>query len=110
VDLVRDLARANPQRDPIARRWLHSIPEDLPVIAVVTLDPYWYPAWVTYATHGTPHDYDSHVPIIFYGPQFRAGRHDMFVRTVDIAPTLAWITNTAPLDRLDGQVLWQALR
>jgi hypothetical protein len=110
VDLVRDLARADPQRDPIARRWLHSIPEDLPVIAVVTLEPYWYPASITYATHGTPHDYDSHVPIIFYGAQFRAGRHEMFVRTVDIAPTLAWITNTTPLDRLDGQVLWQALR
>ncbi len=110
VDLVSDLERANPNRDAVARRWLNSIPPDLPVGAVVTLEPYWYPAWITYATHGTPHDYDSHVPIIFYGPQFQQGRHTGFVRTVDIAPTLAWITGTIATDQLDGQVLWRALR
>ncbi len=110
VDLVRDLVRADTSRDVIARRWLNVIPDDLPVAMVYTLEPYWYPAWITYATHGTPHPYDSHVPIVFHGPQFRPGRYDAFVRTVDIASTLAWVTATQPADRLDGRVLWQALR
>lgn len=110
VDLMSDLARADTTRDVIARRWLHAIPADLPVAIVITLQPYWYPAWITYASHGTPHIYDSHVPIIFYGPQFRRGRYDTFVRTVDIAPTLAWVTATRPAERLDGRVLWQSVR
>lgn len=110
VDLMSDLQKANSSRDAVARRWLNSIPSDLPVAAVITLEPYWYPAWITYATHGTPHDYDSHVPIIFYGAQFQQARHSGFVRTVDIAPTLAWITGTIATDRLDGQVLWRAVR
>ena len=35
----------------------------------------------------------------------RPGRHADFVRTVDIAPTLADIAGTKPLEKLDGVVL-----
>jgi hypothetical protein len=110
VDLVADLARADTTRDVIARRWYHSLPPDLPVAAVVTLQPYFYWSGVTYPTHGTPHDYDAQVPIILHGPAFRPGRHDQFVRVVDIAPTLAAALGVAPTERLDGRVLTQAAR
>jgi arylsulfatase A-like enzyme len=50
------------------------------------------------------------VPLIFYGAGVRPGRHDEFVRTVDIAPTLAAIAGVAPMERLDGVVLRAALR
>jgi arylsulfatase A-like enzyme len=62
------------------------------------------------ATHGSPYDYDSHVPLIFYGPPFRSGRYAEFVRTVDLAPTLAAVAGVRPLERLDGVVLKQAIR
>ena len=109
VDLVRDLARADTTKDAIARRWLHMLPADLPVEVVVTLRPYDY--WSqSNATHGTPHDYDAHVPVLFYGQPFKPGKYDEFVRVVDMAPTLAAVLKTAPLEKLDGHVLRSALR
>lgn len=109
VDLVRDLARADTTKDAIARRWLHMLPPDLPVEAVVTLQPYDYWGQGS-ATHGTPHDYDAHVPVIFYGRPFKAGRFDEFARVVDMAPTLASVLDTPPLERLDGHVLRSSIR
>jgi len=42
------------------------------------------------ATHGSPHPYDTHVPILVYGPKWvKAGRVDSAVEVADIAPTLA---------------------
>jgi predicted AlkP superfamily pyrophosphatase or phosphodiesterase len=110
VDLVRDLATADTARDYVARRWLHTLPPDLPAAAVVTLQPYVYWAGVTYATHGTPHDYDARVPVILYGPEIKPGRYDVFARVVDLAPTLALLTGVTPTERLDGRVLQEALK
>jgi arylsulfatase A-like enzyme len=49
-------------------------------------------------THGSPHPYDTQVPILMYGPRWIApGRVDASVHVVDIAPTLAqWLGVTAP--------------
>ncbi|HKO14769.1 MAG TPA: alkaline phosphatase family protein [Gemmatimonadaceae bacterium] len=110
VDLVRSLASADTTRDAVARRWYHMLSPDLPVELVVTLEPYAYWAGVTYATHGTPHDYDAHVPVLFYGPPFRPGMYDEPARVVDIAPTLARVLGVLPLERLDGRVLTYVLR
>ncbi|MDQ6926862.1 MAG: alkaline phosphatase family protein [Candidatus Eremiobacteraeota bacterium] len=109
VDRVRDLARDSAS-NPISRRWLHMVSPDLPVEYVATLSPYSVWGSVTYAEHGTPHDYDTHVPVIFYGPPFRPGRYPEFARVVDMAPTLAWIAHVTPSDRLDGRVLRAAIR
>jgi arylsulfatase A-like enzyme len=109
VDLVRDLARADTVKDAIARRWLHMLPPDLPVEVVVTLRPYDY-WWSGAATHGTPHDYDAHVPVLFYGAPFKPGKYDEFARVVDMAPTLAAVLGTTPLERLDGRILRSAIR
>lgn len=50
--------------------------------------PYWL-ASRQGTSHGTPFSYDTHVPLIFYGPGIRPGPYDENVRTADIAPTLA---------------------
>lgn len=110
ADAMTDLARADTVRDTIARRWLHSIPGDLNVGVVITLDPYVYWGAGLYATHGTPHDYDARVPIIFYGREFSTGRFDAPARVVDMAPTLAAMLGVAPLERLDGRVLTRAIK
>jgi len=44
-------------------------------------------------THGSPYEYDSHVPLIFWGARIKAGRFDTPQRTVDLAPTLAHLLN-----------------
>jgi hypothetical protein len=102
-------SRAN-DRDTIGRRWRHMVPVDLPVEAVITLVPYAASGRATYAQHGSPHDYDAHVPLILFGDWFKPGKYNAMVRVVDIAPTLAHIANVPPTERVDGRVLLPALK
>jgi predicted AlkP superfamily pyrophosphatase or phosphodiesterase len=53
------------------------------------------------AQHGTAHDYDRRVPIIFWGPWKGEQRMDP-ASTVDIAPTLANEFKIKPEEQLDG--------
>lgn len=110
AELVPDLVRGDTVNDAVTRRWLHMLPGDLPCYATVTLRPGF--AWGTrvYGRHGSPHDDDARVPIIFYGPPFRPGRSAEFARTVDIAPTLARALRVNPTEPLDGRVLTSAFR
>lgn len=111
ADLMSEITKRDTVRDAIARRWYHSIPPDLPVGAVVTLEPGVYPGAVGGAvfSHGTPHDPDAHVPVMFYGPPFKPGRYEMFARVVDMAPTLAAVVGVTPTETLDGRVLREAI-
>jgi hypothetical protein len=109
ADRMRDIRRADFALDPIARRWAHQLPANSPIELVVTLTK--YSVWVPYpATHGSPHDLDAHVPIIFYGPGFKPGRYRTFARVVDMAPTLAQVLGVKPMEKLDGVVLMEAVR
>ncbi len=110
VDRPSELARRDTVRDHIARRWLHMFDSDNDAALVITLTPYSYWGAGTYATHGTPHDYDARVPIIFLGPPFRTGMHHQTARVVDMAPTLARALGLTPAERLDGVVLGAALK
>jgi hypothetical protein len=109
VDRVRDLAAQDTARDAVSRRWAHMIPPDSPVEYVVTPREGAYPASAKVAEHGLPYDDDAHVPVIFYGPWFRAGRFAERALVVDMAPTLAYVAGVPPTERLDGHVLTQAL-
>ncbi len=109
VDRWSDLTRRTDSDDVIGRRWVHQFPRESPIGLVVTLIP-GSVYGMSIATHGTPHAYDSHVPLIFYGSAVSAGSHPEFVRTVDIAPTIAAMLGVRPLERLDGVVLRAVLR
>ena len=109
VDRLRDLLRGDTVGDPITRRWSHQIPQNYPVELVITLHPGSIWAGIV-ATHGSPHDNDTNVPIVFYGPGFAPGRYTDFVRTVDIGPTLARRLGVTPLEKLDGVPLTKALK
>jgi predicted AlkP superfamily pyrophosphatase or phosphodiesterase len=103
VDRFRALL-ADTASDVIARRWAHQFPATSNVEAVITLDP--LSTWGgNIASHGSPRDYDSHVPLIFSGFGVAPGARTQFVRTVDLAPTLAQLLGVKPQEPTDGVAL-----
>lgn len=103
VDRPADLAHADTVHDAVARRWVHMIPSDYPADLVISLAPYGYYSNVRMATHGTPNDYDAHVPEIFYGPWFKPGQYAQRALVADMAPTLAAVARATPTEKLDGR-------
>jgi predicted AlkP superfamily pyrophosphatase or phosphodiesterase len=57
------------------------------------------------AVHGTPYEYDTHVPIIFFGAGVRHGRYAQAVAPNDIAPTLSDIIGVAVPSSAVGHVI-----
>ena len=55
----------------------------------VLLEPYWIRGGGTGATHGTPYNYDSHIPLVFMGPGVRPGTYYTTAVLNDLAPTVA---------------------
>ena len=55
------------------------------------------PDWVDYhktgTTHGSPYNYDTHVPLIFYGWNIKQGSSSEQVYITDVAATLAMMLN-----------------
>ncbi len=69
------------------------------------------PGWMgtsssSVTTHGSPHAYDTHVPLLVYGPRWvRPARVDGRVEIVDIAPTLARFLGVAVPSASEGRLL-----
>jgi arylsulfatase A-like enzyme len=61
-------------------------------------------------THGTPFNYDTHIPVIFMGAGIKAGQYFEKIAVNDIAPTLAAIVGVEQPSGSVGRVLqemWQ---
>ena len=57
------------------------------------------------ASGGSPYDYDRWVPLLFWGAGVPHGMSDQRARTVDLAPTLAWLAGVPVPDGRDGRPL-----
>jgi predicted AlkP superfamily pyrophosphatase or phosphodiesterase len=75
---------------------------------VVIEEPYWMQTQHG-TTHGTPFGYDSHVPVIFMGPNVKPGRYDGKIAPNDIAPTLATMLDVETPSGAMGRVLVEML-
>ena len=71
------------------------------------LKPYWmFASSANVTTHGSPHEYDTHVPILLYGPRWvKPARVDSRVEVVDLAPTLARWLGVPPPAAAEGKLL-----
>lgn len=63
----------------------------------------------TGTTHGTPHRYDTHVPVVFWGAHLKSKRIEDPISTVDIAPTLAKVLGIDYPSSVDGKPLSQII-
>jgi arylsulfatase A-like enzyme len=74
----------------------------------IVSEPYWlFEASGT--SHGTPYNYDSHVPVVFMGPGIKPGRYNTKAAVNDIAPTLATLLDIETPSGASGRVLAEAL-
>jgi hypothetical protein len=74
----------------------------------VLQDPY-YLFDAAGTTHGTPYDYDNHVPVIFLGPRIKPGQYSTRIAVNDIAPTLAAILEIEQPSGSIGRILSEIL-
>lgn len=75
----------------------------------IVLDPYWIRG-SSGTTHGTPYNYDSHIPLIFMGNSIRPGRYYRSVALNDVAPTLAAILDIETPSGSVGRVLEELIQ
>ena len=95
------LPAGTPYLEQVRKDYYAARSPDLLVVA----RPYWM-FGAAPATHGSPHAYDRHVPILFYGPRWvSTGRVDAPVEVADIAPTLARMLGIAAPPASEGKVL-----
>jgi len=95
-------------QDPVGVRMRNGFNQARSGNVIVMLDPYWMVSR-SGTTHGTPFDYDTHVPVLFLGPRVRAGRYNANVMVNDIAPTLATMLDVETPSGSIGRVLDEML-
>ena len=63
------------------------------------------------ATHGSPYNYDTSVPMMFHGKAWiRPGKYPRAAAVADIAPTLAYLLEIRPPPGSEGRVLEEILK
>ena len=60
--------------------------------------------------HGSPYDYDRHVPLFLMGPGIKAGRYDLPAEPEDLAPTLGTLIGLEMPTEPDSRLLQEALQ
>lgn len=87
--------------DAMRRSWNAEISGDVQYV----LKPFWMFGSAG-ATHGSPYEDDTHVPLLLWGPRWlRAGRSVQTVDLVDVAPTVAALLRIPPPAGSEGRPL-----
>jgi predicted AlkP superfamily pyrophosphatase or phosphodiesterase len=104
-----DLETGRVQQDAIGRAMTLQFfgPRSGDVFAVT--EPY-YMFDASGTTHGTPYDYDTHVPLMILGPGIKPGVYSRNVAINDVAPTLAAILGIETPSGSVGHVLMEVMQ
>jgi hypothetical protein len=103
AQLTSRSAKGQAYFEEVLRTWHPEVSGDVEFV----LRPYWVMlSSSTGTTHGSPHAYDTHVPVAFYGPAWvKPGRRDGRIEIADIAPTLAAILGVPAPAASEGRAL-----
>ena len=102
-----ELEARRPTDDPVARAVGLSHYPGRSGDLIVVPKPYWVLGNAA-TMHGTLHEYDRRVPIIFFGKGIKPGEYFQPATPADIAPTLAFLSGIT-LAQPDGRVLTEVL-
>jgi predicted AlkP superfamily pyrophosphatase or phosphodiesterase len=95
---------------PVARRVMNGFNRKYAGDVWLITRPYWFFQEGDVATtHGSPYNYDTHVPVILFGANVRPGRYNADCSPSDIAPTIAALLGIEPPSNRTGRVLVEAL-
>ena len=92
-------------RDPVSDMVVNGFFAPREPNLVVILEPFDLMNATPRASHGTPFNYDTHVPVIFMGNGIKPGHYYGRIAVNDIAPTLAAITGVLEPSGSVGRVL-----
>ena len=102
------LLRAEVASDLIGSRVLRGFNAQRSGDLEIILEPYWM-RQATGTTHGSPYNYDAHIPLILMGRGVKPGRYAGHVALNDLAPTLATLIEVDAPNGSSGRVLTEAL-
>ena len=103
------LQRGQVSSDRIAQRVLRGFNAQRSGDLEIILEPYWM-RQATGTTHGTPYNYDAHIPLILMGARIKPGEYSDHVALNDLAPTIATLLSVEIPAGSSGRVLTEALR
>jgi predicted AlkP superfamily pyrophosphatase or phosphodiesterase len=103
-----DLQRGNVPNDRIGSRVLRGFNAQRSGDLEIILEPFWM-RQAQGTTHGTPYNYDAHIPLILFGPPIRPGEYSDHVALNDLAPTLATLLRVEIPAGSSGRVLTEAI-
>ncbi len=108
--VVEDLGRKRASElTELERAVARSVYEDRNGEVYLHLERNWYRTKAA-AGHGSTHNYDTHVPVVFAGPPFKEGTYGERIDMTDVAPTLSEALNVGPPPESSGRVLKKALQ
>jgi len=102
------LLRAEVAKDLVGSRVLRGFNAQRSGDLEIILEPYWM-RQATGTTHGSPYNYDAHIPLIVMGHGVKAGTYADRVALNDLAPTLATLIEVDAPAGSAGRVLTEAL-
>jgi predicted AlkP superfamily pyrophosphatase or phosphodiesterase len=75
----------------------------------IVLDPFWIRSG-SGTTHGSPYNYDTHIPLIFMGPGIKPGRYYKAVALNDAAPTISALLDIEMPSGSVGRILDEIIK
>ena len=102
------LAAGEATNTPLGRKYLNSYSPEGSWFVMAVPDIYTV-GGATGTDHASPYNYDTHVPLAFYGLPFRTGTYRESVEPIDLAPTLASLLGINAPTHSVGRVLTEAL-
>ncbi len=100
----QELSRPSPTNDKFLRMMRRSYrPEECGQVGIV-LKPNHIVFGTRGTTHGSPHPYDTHVPLLVFGPGIKPGIHKERVEPLSAAPILARALGIAPPAKATAEV------